>query len=72
MDTAPKDGTYLFLKGDPTVGQEIANEWFWHATRQFRKGMWQSTGWWRRRFGPNAPPSFTPDGWRKVTEGFPK
>lgn len=73
MTTAPKNGMYVFLKGDDLAdaADEVMREWFWYTTRQFRKGMWQQTGWWRRRFGPNAPPSFTPEGWRYVKDGMP-
>jgi hypothetical protein len=73
MNSAPKDGTYLFLRGDPMNNEkEIPNEWFWYRTRQFRKGTWQQTGWWRRRFGPAVAPSFTPEGWVSVKEGLPR
>jgi hypothetical protein len=72
MDNAPKDGSYVFLKGDPCIEKEIENQWYWYKTRQYRKGCWQPVGWWRRRFGPNAPPSFTPGGWRYLKEGLPK
>lgn len=73
MASAPKNGMYVFLKGDPCADatDEVTREWFWYSTRQFRKGTWQACGWWRRRFGPNAPPSFTPEGWRNAKEGLP-
>ena len=66
MDDAPKDGQFIYLKGD-----EIGSEWYWYITRQFRKGVWQPVGWWRRRFGPSVPPSFKPEGWRSIKEGLP-
>lgn len=72
MSTAPKTGEYVFLRGDECNEKEIPNEWFWYSTRQFRKGMWQATGWWSRRFGTRTPPSFTPSGWRGVKEGMPQ
>lgn len=72
MDTAPKDASYVFLKDDPCAEKDIENHWYWYKTRQYRKGCWQPVGWWRRRFGPNAPPSFTPGGWRSVKEGLPE
>lgn len=72
MESAPKDGSYIFLFGDPYDSKsEIPNEWYWYRTRQFRKGSWQPVGWWRRRFGTSVPPSFTPQGWRAVREGLP-
>jgi hypothetical protein len=73
MDSAPKDGAFVFLKGDPMAdrGLDVENQWYWYKTRQYRKGCWQPVGWWRRRFGPNAPPSFTPGGWRYVKDGLP-
>lgn len=72
MDTAPKTGAYVYLLGDVhDEVNEAVNEWYYYWTRQFRKGCWQPVGWWRRRFGPNVPPSFIPTGWRSVKEGMP-
>lgn len=71
MDTAPKDGTYVYLLGEKWVpGVSLPNEWYFYNTRQMRKGCWQAVGWWRPRFGPNGPPTFMPTGWRRVSEGF--
>jgi hypothetical protein len=64
METAPKDGTFVYLLGD-----DLHQEWYWYLTRQFRKGCWQPVGWWRLRFGANTPPAFTPLGWRRLSEG---
>lgn len=73
MDTAPKDGNYIYLLGDTLdPSNEATNEWYWYRTRQFRKGVWQPVGWWRRRFGPAVVPSFVPSGWRSIKEGLPK
>jgi hypothetical protein len=78
MDSLPKEPQervklgYIYLGGDPYNGpHEEEREYYWYRTRQFRKGSFQETGWWRRRFGPNTPPGFTPIGWRLVSEGYP-
>ncbi|HEY4355940.1 MAG TPA: hypothetical protein VGN16_09350 [Acidobacteriaceae bacterium] len=71
MESAPKDGTFLYLLGDDGLEKEEPNVWYWYLTRQFRKGTWQQVGWWRLRFGPSCAPSFTPKGWRSVKEGLP-
>jgi hypothetical protein len=73
METAPKDGSYIFLRGDLCNGEkEIPNEWYWYRTRHINKGRWEQTGWWRRRFGPAVAPGFTPQGWVSVKEGLPR
>lgn len=70
MTIAPRDGAFLIFKNDPNEGT-IPNEWYWYQTRQYIKDSWKIAGWWRRRFGPNCAPSFTPEGWRYAKEGLP-
>jgi hypothetical protein len=72
METAPKTGEYLFLRGDlHDASSEIANEWYWYKTRHYSEHRWKPTGWWRKRFGPSSPPSFTPTGWVFARDGMP-
>ena len=72
MSEAPKDGTYLLFKGDQRhVNGDVSNEWYWYKTRKWQMGHWQPCGWWRRRFGPNVPPSFDLLGWRYARDGYP-
>lgn len=65
MAEAPKDGSYVFLKGDPNY-----EEWFFYHTREFFDGKWEPSGWWRRRFGSKAPPEFEPGGFRRISQGL--
>jgi hypothetical protein len=65
MTEAPKDGTYVYLDGDDNY-----EEWFFYRTREFFDGKWETTGWWRRRFGSKAPPDFEPKGFRRVSQGL--
>jgi hypothetical protein len=67
MSEAPKDGSYVYLKEDTSH-----DEWFWYRTRQFRKGMWQEIGWWKRRYGLNTIPALVPTGFRRLSDGLPK
>lgn len=67
MESAPKDGSWVYLQGDPSL-----LEWSWYQTRQFRKGSWQPIAWWRSRLGTESPPKFSPAGWRRISEGLPE
>ena len=72
MKIAPKDGTFILLKGDTrNIVDFSANEWWWYKTRKYQMGRFVPCGWWRPRFGPNMPPSFKPEGWRYAKEGWP-
>jgi hypothetical protein len=73
MSSAPKDGTFLLFKGDHRNDSDVmSNEWYWYKTRKLQMGTWIPCGWWRRRFGPNVPPSFDPLGWRYAKDGYPE
>lgn len=70
MKEAPHTGIKLYLLEIGGDGQRRHHEMYWYTTRQYRKGTWQETGWWRPVFGPNSPPKFIPAGWRHVSEGI--
>jgi len=63
LDERAQSGDLVYLQGD-----EQFDQWYWYRTRQFRKGMWQEIGMWRRKFGPKDAPQFEIKGYRRVSE----
>ena len=62
MDSAPDDGSYIFLaerQGDLFVWHEC----YWYVTRTFRNRRWQETGWWCERAVPRVKLTFEPAAW---------